>query len=136
MFLKGGAAIAKVLKIEGTDFVAHYPFVPITKELMDEGIRVITTRNERTAVAMADAYTRMSMGQKNGVAMCQSGWGAQNILGGLGQAYDDLSPMLMIPCGYKMDQLDMRAWDSTKNFSYTTKWAAHINNAARIPELF
>jgi acetolactate synthase-1/2/3 large subunit len=134
--LKGGEVIAKILKIEGTDFVSHYPYVPITEELLDEGIRVITTRHERTAVSIADAYTRLSMGKKNGVAMCQRGWGAHNILGGLGQAFDDLSPMLMIPCGSKMDQLDKRGWDSTKNFSCVTKWAGRINNSARIPELF
>ena len=55
--------------MEGTDFVPHYPYVPVMGELLDEGIRVVTTRHERTAVAMADAYTRFSMGHKNGVAM-------------------------------------------------------------------
>ena len=133
--MKGAESIAKVLKMEGTDFVSHYPYVPITQELSDEGIRVITTRNERTAIAIADAYTRLSMGHKNGVAMCQSGWGAHNILGGLGQAFDDLSPILMIPCGYQMNQLDLGVWDSAKNFSCVTKWTAHINRAERVPEL-
>ncbi len=133
--LKGGRAVAKILKMEGTDFVAHYPFVPITQELMDEGIRVITTRHERTSIAMADAYTRCSMGHKNGVAMCQVGWGAHNILGGLGQAYDDLSPILVIPCGHKMNQLGKRAWDSTRNFACVTKWSARLNSAKLVPEL-
>jgi len=133
--LKGGRAIAKVLKMEGTDFVSHYPFVPITQDLIDEGIRVITTRHERTSVAMADAYTRCSMGHKNGVAMCQVGWGAHNILGALGEAHDDLIPMLMIPCGYPMNRLDLRTWDSTRNLACVTKWAARINSVSRVPEL-
>jgi len=133
--LKGGRAVAKILKMEGTDFVSHYPFVPITQDLIDEGIRVVTTRHERTGLAMADAYTRLSMGHKNGVAMCQLGWGAHNILGGLGEAYYDLVPMLMMPCGYPMDRLDMRTWDSTQNFSCVTKWSARLNSAARVPEL-
>lgn len=133
--MKGGQVLAKILKMEGTDFVAHYPFVPVTGELLDEGIRVITTRHERTAVAMADAYTRLSMGHKNGVAMCQSGWGAHNILGALGQAFDDLSPMLMIPCGHRMRQLDKRVWDSTKNFECTTKWSARLDSVERVSAL-
>jgi acetolactate synthase-1/2/3 large subunit len=133
--LKGGQAVAKILKAEGTDFMSHYPFVPITEELLDEGIRVIVTRHERTSISMADAYTRLSMGHKNGVAMCQLGWGAHNILGGLAEAYDDLSPMLMIPCGYSVNRMELRSWDSVYNFTPVTKWAAHMNSAARVPQL-
>ena len=133
--MKGGQVVAKVLKMEGTNFVAYYPFVPIMQDFVDEGIRVITTRHERTAVAMADAYTRFSMGHKNGVAMCQIGWGAHNILGGLGQAFDDLSPIMVIPCGYSMNQLDKGVWDSTKNLACVTKWSARLNSVTRISEL-
>ncbi|MCJ7633749.1 thiamine pyrophosphate-binding protein, partial [Candidatus Bathyarchaeota archaeon] len=133
--LRGGQALARVLKMEGTDFVSYYPLVPMAPDLLDEGIRVITTRHERTAVAMADAYTRLSMGHKNGVAMCQIGWGAHNLLGGLGQAFDDLSPILVIPCGYAMNRLDRRVWDSTHNLACVTKWSARISSAADISDL-
>ncbi len=133
--MRGGKVVAKILKMEGTDFVAHYPSVPITDDLLDEGIRVITTRNERTAVSMADAYTRYSMGHKNGVAMSQIGWAAHNLLGGLGQAYDDLSPMLMMPCGLSMDAVDKRIFDSTKEFVWVTKWSARLNSTGNIPSL-
>ncbi len=54
--MRGGQALARVLKMEGTDFVSYYPLVPMAPDLLDEGIRVITTRHERTAVAIADAY--------------------------------------------------------------------------------
>lgn len=133
--MKGGRAVAKVLKMEGTDFVSHYPFVSITQDLIDEGIRVITTRHERTAVSMADAYTRCSMGHKNGVAMCQVGWGAHNILGGLAEAYDDLSPMLMMPCGYSASRVDLRSWDSARNLACVTKWSAHLASPANISQV-
>ena len=133
--MKGSQAIAKILKMEGTDFVSHYPYVPVTEDLLDEGIRVITTRHERTAVSMADAYTRYSMGHTTGVAMCQVGWAAHNLLGGLGQAFDDLSPMLMMPTGWKMDALDKRVFDSTKEFVWVTKWSARLNSAGNIPDL-
>lgn len=130
--LRGGQAVAKILKMEGTEFVAHYPYVSIIQDLLDEGIRVITTRHERTAVAIADAYTRLSMGHKNGVALASF---AHNILGGLGQAYDDLSPILMIPSGHSMNQSNKRVWDSAKFFECVTKWSARINSAKRVPEL-
>ncbi|MCW4039451.1 MAG: thiamine pyrophosphate-binding protein [Candidatus Bathyarchaeota archaeon] len=133
--MKGGQIISKILKMEGTDFVPHYPYVPVMGELLDEGIRVVTTRHERTAVAMADAYTRFSMGHKNGVAMCQVGWAAHNLLGGLGQAFDDLSPMLMMPTGWTMDSLDKRVFDSTKEFVWVTKWAARLNSTGNIQDL-
>jgi acetolactate synthase-1/2/3 large subunit len=133
--LKGGKVVAKILKIEGTEFVTHYPNVPTTADILDEGIRVIATRHERTSLAIADAYARCSMGHKNGVAMCQSGQGAHNILGGLAQAYDDLSPILMIPCGHSMGELDLRAWDSTRSFACVTKWSARLDSALRVPQL-
>ena len=133
--MKGGQALAKVIKMEGTDFVSYYPSVPMAQDMVDEGLRVITTRHERTALAMADAYTRLSMGRKNGVAMCQIGWGAHNLLGGLGQAFDDLSPILVVPCGYPMNRLNRRVWDSTTNLACVTKWSARISNAMYIPDL-
>ncbi len=133
--MRGGQALAKVLKMEGTEFVSYYPMVPIAPDIVDSGIRLITTRHERTAVAMADAYTRLSMGHKNGVAMSQIGWGAHNLLGGLGQAFDDLSPILVIPCGFQMKNLDRRVWDSTHNLACVTKWSARISSAAYISDL-
>jgi thiamine pyrophosphate-dependent acetolactate synthase large subunit-like protein len=135
--LKGTTAVARVLKMEGTDFISLYPNVPqpVLQAFLDEGIRVIVTRHERTAVAMADAYTRFSMGHKNGVAMCQIRQGAHNLLGGLAQAFDDLSPMLMIPLGVSMNDLDIRSWDSARHFDFVTKWSAHVNNVANVPKL-
>jgi len=107
--LRGGQIIAKILKVEGTDFISHYPNVGnVIGDAADEGIRIITTRHERTAVAIADAYTRYSMGHKHGVAMSQSGHAAHNLMGGMGQAFDDLSPILMMPAGSRMNQLEKR----------------------------
>jgi thiamine pyrophosphate-dependent acetolactate synthase large subunit-like protein len=134
--LRGGQIVAKILKIEGTDFVSHYPSVgSVIGDVADEGIRVITTRHERTAVAMADAYTRYSMGHKHGVAMSQANHAAHNLMGGMGQAFDDLSPILMMPAGVPMNQLQMRRWDSATNYTCVTKWSARLDFAANIPSL-
>lgn len=134
--LRGGQIIAKILKVEGTDFISHYPNVGnVIGDAADEGIRIITTRHERTAVAIADAYTRYSMGHKHGVAMSQSGHAAHNLMGGMGQAFDDLSPILMMPAGSRMNQLEKRRWDSATNYTCVTKWSARLDNAVDIPSL-
>ena len=42
--LRGGQIIAKILKVEGTDFISHYPNVGnVIGDAADEGIRIITT---------------------------------------------------------------------------------------------
>ncbi len=134
--MKGGQIVAKILKAEGTDFVSHYPSVGnVIGYVADEGIRVITTRHERTAIAMADAYTRYSMGHKHGVAMSQANHASQNLLGGMGQAFDDLSPILMMPAGVPMGQLQLRRWDAATNYRCVTKWSARLDFAANIPRL-
>jgi thiamine pyrophosphate-dependent acetolactate synthase large subunit-like protein len=134
--LKGGQIVAKILKLEGTDFVSHYPSVGnVIGDVADEGIRVITTRHERTAIAMADAYTRYSLGHKHGVAMSQANHASHNLLGGIGQAFDDLSPILMMPAGVPMRQLQLRRWDAATNYRCVTKWSARLDFAANIPRL-
>lgn len=134
--MKGREMVAKILKTEGTDFVSHYPSVGrVIGDIADEGIRIITTRHERTAIAMADAYTRYSMGHKHGVAMTQANHASHNIMGGLGQAFDDLSPILMMPAGIAMNQLQKRTWDAAANYKGVTKWSAHLDFAVNIPTL-
>ena len=61
------------------------------------GIRPIISRMERTAVNMADAYSRVNNGNKNGVCIVQGGPGIENAFSGVAQAYADSSPLLMIP---------------------------------------
>ena len=53
--MDGKAAIAKVLKAEGVDFVTCFPYNPIIDAVAAEDIRPILTRTERVAVGILRA---------------------------------------------------------------------------------
>jgi acetolactate synthase-1/2/3 large subunit len=91
-------------------------------------------RHERSAIAIADAYTRMSMGHKNGVATTMGSAGIENASGALAQAYDDLTPMMLVPGGGEGGGLDKRGFDPVKSYWYITKWAARIPGPERLCE--
>ena len=48
---------------------------------------------------MADGYTRISRGRKNGVFAAQAGPGIENAFPGIAQAYAENVPLLVIPGG-------------------------------------
>jgi len=129
--MKGGEAFAKILQAEGTEFVSVFPPTPITNPCSATGIPIVMARHERSAIAIADAYTRMSMGRKNGVATTMGSAGIENASGALAQAYDDLTPMLLVPGGGHAP-LDKRSFDPVKSYWYLTKWAARIPDADQL----
>ena len=49
---------------------------------------------------MADAYSRLSSGDKIGVFVMQHGPGAENAFGGIAQAFGESVPILVMPMGY------------------------------------
>jgi len=94
------------------------------------------TRTERTAVAMADGYTRVSNGRRTGVCTVQAGAGVENSFAGVAQANADSVPILFLPGHIGRDR-----HGSTRNFpavpSYRpiTKWAEQVNMPGRMPEM-
>ena len=94
------SAIGQILKAEGVEMIFGYPDSPIIDGAAESDIRPILSRQERVAVHMADAYTRMSSGQKIGVVFTQYGPGIENAFGGIAQAFGDSVPILVLACGY------------------------------------
>ena len=80
-------AIGKVLKAEGVDILFAYPVNPIIEAAAAEDIRTVIVRQERIGLHMADAYSRLSSGEKIGVFCMQHGPGAENAFGGVAQAF-------------------------------------------------
>src|SRR6266849_10106643 len=62
--MKAVAAIAEILKREGTTFLIGYPVNPIIEAAAQADIRTIIVRQERTGLHMADAVSRITSGQK------------------------------------------------------------------------
>ena len=97
--MQGATAIAKILKMEGIEFISGVPINALFEEGAKEGIRPIITRNERVGVGIADGFTRASNGTRIGVSAMQSGPGAENAFPGVAQAFSDSVPILVLPSG-------------------------------------
>ena len=73
-------AIAKILKLEGVEWIATFPSNPLIEAVAKEGIRLVMFRQERGAVMAADGYGRVSDRKKTSVVAMQSQAGAENSL--------------------------------------------------------
>ncbi len=71
--MKAGVGLVRCLKAEGITWVATFPSSPVNEVLAEEGVRHVMTREERTAVAIADGYSRVSDGKRFGVCTCMGG---------------------------------------------------------------
>jgi len=132
--MKGYAAVAEVLRREGVEQVFCFPASPLIDAAAAAGIRPIVGRTERTVINMADGFTRVSNGHRNGVVMVQNGPGIENAFGGMAQAAADSTPILMLPRGEASDRLGLPGqFDAVANYRGITKWADRFSSPARIP---
>ncbi len=132
--MKGSAAIAAILKAEGTQYLFCFPVNALIDECARVDIRPIVARTERTLVNMADGYARASNGRRLGVAVVQHGPGAENAFAGVAQAFADGSPLLFLTGGNPLGRDGIAPnFHAADNYHHVTKWAAQINAAQRIP---
>ena len=129
-------AIGKVLKAEGVDILFAYPVNPIIEAAAAEDIRTVIVRQERIGLHMADAYSRLSSGEKIGVFCMQHGPGAENAFGGVAQAYSESVPILVMPGGYPRRIANYYPnFNSTQNMRGVTKWAEPLTMGKALPEV-
>ena len=101
-------AIARILKMEGVEWIACFPSNNLIEAVAKEGIRPIMFRQERGALMAADGYSRMNHRTKFGVVITQGGPGSENSMGGLAQAFSDNVPILYLPGGPALAQHSVR----------------------------
>ena len=129
-------AIAHAMKAEGIDMLFAYPVNPLIEAAAKLDIRTIIVRQERIGLHMADAYSRLSSGDKIGVFCMQHGPGAENAFGGVAQAYSESVPILVIPAGYPRRLAHYYPnFNSTLNMQHITKWAEPITMGKAVPEV-
>ena len=116
--MDGFSAIARILKLEGVEWVACYPSNNLIESAAEEGIRTVMFRHERGAVMAADGFSRASNRQKFGVVITQGASGAENAMGGIAQAFGDNIPILVLPGGTALN-----AWNIRPNFSPARAYA-------------
>ena len=132
--MKGVDAIAKILKMEGVEYLFCFPANQLIDACAKVGIRPVMARTERTLINMADGYSRISSGERLGVACVQLGPGSENAFGGVAQAFSDSVPLLMLPGGVaRRNQDNPTHFEAVRNYREITKWVARVNFADRIP---
>ncbi|MCI0440467.1 MAG: hypothetical protein L0177_15250, partial [Chloroflexi bacterium] len=101
-------AVARILKMEGVEWISCFPSNNLIEQVAKEGIRTIMFRQERGAIMAADGFSRMHDRKKFGVIITQGGPGSENSMGGLAQAFADNVPILYLPGGPALGQHDVR----------------------------
>src|SRR2546423_15588885 len=97
--MNGAAVIAEILRREGTEFLSCYPRNPLIEACAELDIRTILCRQERVGVGIADGYTRIRRGRRNGVFAAQAGPGTEKALPRIAPAPGQNVPTRRVPPG-------------------------------------
>jgi acetolactate synthase-1/2/3 large subunit len=126
--MKAADAIIDILKREGVEVLFGYPRNALLEAAAAADVRTIIPRQERIGLHMADAYSRLSKGEKLGVFTCQHGPGAEVAYAGVAQAYGESVPILFLPAGYATPIAHVgRNFNSARNMAQITKSAEPLN---------
>ena len=137
MTIDVGTGIARILKQEGVEWVSTFPVCKVNNALGREGIPIVMMRDDRYAVALADAFSRITAGTKIGVVTFQGGVnaaGLQVAFAGMAQAFEDGSPVLCITDGISAEDTGNSQFDSAASLKSVSKWYGHLDKPERLPE--
>lgn len=137
----GGQIIVDMLRINQCDRIFCVPgesFLPILDALVDAPeIHLVMARQEGGAAMMAEADAKLT--GRPGVAIVTRGPGAANAYSGVHVAAQDSTPLVLlvglIDTGHEgreaFQEIDIAAM-----FGDQAKWAAKVDDVARVPEFF
>src|SRR5208337_2421725 len=136
----GGQILAAQLRLHGAKLIFGVPgesYLPVIDALYDarETMPFIVCRQEGGAAMMAEAYGKLT--GEPGICMVTRGPGATNASAGVHVARQDSSPMILLIGQAKRGFLDRECFqevDFRHMFAPLAKWAAQIEDTARIPE--
>ena len=129
-------AIARILKIEGAEFLSAYPTTPVIEAAARAEIRPVLCRQERVGVGIADGYARVTNGRKLAAFCMQYGPGAENAFPGVATAYSDSTPMLLLPLGHQRDRAQVfPLFSSARTFASVTKGVETITVGSQVADV-
>lgn len=134
MAQSGAQAMARALKARGVDTIfslSGNQILPLYDALLSEGIRLITTRHEATAVHMADVAAQIT--RRTQIGLVTAGPGHTNALTALGVARANEAPVLLLSGAADTTQRGTRAFQEfpqAEVAQFFTKWAGY----ADVPE--
>jgi len=137
--MNAGQIIAQTLKLYGIEyfFALTGGDQDIWLGLRDAGIKYMLSHSERSGVAMADGYSRIT-GQPS-FTYGQSGPGAALCVAGVADAYWGQSPVICITSSLSSSGLyryNYQAIDDQQSlFRPITKWSGLVPNLTRLPDM-
>jgi acetolactate synthase-1/2/3 large subunit len=134
--MKGAEVVAEILKREGTEFLSCYPRNAIIEPCAALDIRPILCRQERVGVGLADGYSRIKRGKKNGVFAAQAGPGIENAFPGVAQAFTENVPLMIVAAGLPLARQYLHpVFRAAQVYKPVTKWAALAHSVQELPDL-
>jgi len=134
--MNGAEVVAHILKQEGTEFYSCYPRNQAIEPCAAIDIRPILCRQERVGVGIADGYSRIKRGKRNGVFGAQAGPGIENAFPGVAQAFSENVPILIIAGGLPLSRQYVRpVFRAAEVYRPVTKWSALAHNVQELPHL-
>lgn len=132
--MNGAEVVAEILKREGTDFLSCYPRNPAIEACAALDIRPILCRQERIGVGIADGYSRIKRGKKNGVFAAQHGPGIENAFAGVAQAFAENVPVLVIPAGFETARQHSEPnFRAAHVYRPVCKWSTYVSDVQELP---
>src|SRR5690349_6357247 len=134
--VKAANGLVRCLKAEGVPWVACYPTNHVNNALGQEGVPIVMMGEERFAVAVADAYSRVTQGKQIGVCTIMANLNAAGIqmaFGAIGQAWEDSSPLLVIAEGVNRGASRHTHFDMPGALKAVTKWVGVIDQGELVP---
>ena len=136
----GGRILVDQLVVHGADCAFTVPgesFLPVLDAFHDvqDKVKLVVCRQEAGAANMAEAYGKLT--GRPGLCFVTRGPGATQASVGVHTAFQDSSPMILFIGDVGSDFRDREAFqevDFAAMFAPLAKWAARIDDAARIPE--
>jgi acetolactate synthase I/II/III large subunit len=135
----GGQILAEALRRQGVDRVYCVPgesYLPVLDAFHDmPEIAVVSARHEGAAANMAEADGKLT--GRPGICFVTRGPGATQASVGVHTAFQDSTPMILFIGQVARDARDREGFqevDFRAMFTPLAKWAAEIDDAARIPE--
>jgi acetolactate synthase-1/2/3 large subunit len=136
--VKAVNGLVNILEQEGVKYVCTFPTSHINNAVGEEGApELFMVRDERYAVSVADAISRLSNGKQIGVCTVMGGLNAAGIqmaYGAMAEAYEDSVSLLCLTEGSPLSALGRERYNIQEGFTSVTKWVGYINQAERVPE--
>jgi acetolactate synthase I/II/III large subunit len=134
--VKVADAIARILKVEGAEFLSAYPTTAVIEAAAKADIRPVLCRQERVGVGIADGYARVKNGKTLSVFCMQYGPGAENAFPGVATAYSDSTPLLLLPLGHPRDRAQVfPLFSSARTYASVTKSVETLNVAGQVGDV-